>query len=737
MVFVSFFISCKEENNYETISSKKPQFSSEEIPDNHFLGDKKCSQCHKEQFKDWKGSHHDKAMERADSITVLGNFNDKKFSSQGITSHFFKKEGDFYVNTEGPDGKYHDYKIVYTFGFTPLQQYIVKFPNGRYQCLRTAWNSKEKKWFDLYPNFKIVHSEWLHWSKGGLNWNTMCADCHSTNVRKNYDDKTDSYNTRFALLNVSCEACHGPGKKHVEEVKRMGDKYVNSETLLMTSNIKPKELVDQCARCHMRREQFSKSYNFSGTMLDHYYPQLLEEGLYHPDGQILDEVYVYGSFVQSKMYQNNIACNNCHDSHSLKLKFKGNRLCAQCHQPEKYNTSKHHSHEMSSEGAKCVNCHMPGKIYMGNDFRRDHSLRVPRPDLSIKFGTPNACINCHKDKSNQWAWESFKKLYGEVDSTHFSEKLAPGITRQPNGHVGLLELINNKKHPNIARASAVKALSNYNIKNFIQDYISLLNDESPMVRGASIDALSEINTSNYTSYFLPLLNDSKRSVRIKAFYGLSNLNKEEIPKNYTDAYIKVKKEFFTHLKTNSDFIGGRIKKANYFLKKGAINKGIEGYESALKIDNLNNSARLTLANLYYQNKEYKKAEKAFKKVIELEPKFGPVYYSLALLLAEQERTNEAIKQLKKANIIMPKNIRVYYNLSLLYGKNKEYKKAEEILIKGLQLDANNESLLYALAYHYSNTNALNKAKNILEKLVKKHPKNLQYMTFLKQLKTKN
>lgn len=729
---VLLILSCKNDSKYVSITDEAIFFSNNQIPDNHFLGDSKCKECHTEQFKEWKGSHHDKAMQIADSLSVLADFNNKKFESQGVTSYFFKENKDFYVNTEGPDGKNHNYKIEFTFGITPLQQYIVRFPNGHYQCLRTAWDTEKNQWFDLYPDFKVVHSEWLHWSRGGLNWNNMCSDCHSTNVRKNYDYKTNSYETKYALINVSCEACHGPGKQHVEDVERLGNKYVSTNTLRMTIKTKPKELVDDCARCHMRREQYSEFYNFEGTMLDHYFPQLIEEPQYHPDGQILDEDYVYGSFVQSKMYKNNVACNNCHNSHSLKLKFEGNRLCTQCHGSEKYNTPKHHFHKIGTEGAMCINCHMPGKYYMGNDFRRDHSFRVPRPDLSLKYGTPNACSGCHK-KDDSWAWESFKRLYGTVDSIHFSDKLTPGITGQPNAYIGLLELINDHSESEIVRASAVKAMAAYNPENFVNDYLKWLNDKSAIVRGATLDVLSEQNNTDYVEYFIPLLKDSKRSIRIKAFYGLGTLKDNQIPEDYKEVYKKVKSEFETHLKTNSDFVGGRVKEANYHLKRGDIQKGIHGYESALKIDNINSQVRFTLANLYYNAQNYEKAEEAFKTVIEQEPKFGPTYYSLGLLYAELNKIDDAILQMKKANILMPENIRVYYNLSLLYDKNQEKDNAERTLLKGLRIDAKNESLLYALVYHFYNKGERSKAKNTLKKLIEYYPGNIQYKKLNQEL----
>ncbi|MEP2432830.1 MAG: tetratricopeptide repeat protein, partial [Polaribacter sp.] len=501
----------------------------------------------------------------------------------------------------------------------------------------------------------------------------------------------------------------------------------------MTTETDSKELVDQCARCHMRREQFSEAFNFEGTMLDHYYPQLLEERLYQADGQILDEDYVYGSFTQSKMYQNDVTCTNCHDAHSLKLKFDGNKLCAQCHVPEKYDTPKHHFHEQNTESSKCINCHMPGRFYMGNDFRRDHSFRVPRPDLSLKYGTPNACSGCHTDKDDVWAAKNFTKLFGEVDSVHYSEKLAPGITMQPNGHIGLIELMHDKNQPEIVRASATKVLSNYNAQNFVQEYISLLNDDSALVRGATVDVLSNVNSTDYTSYFLPLLEDPKRSIRIKTFFGLGNVTETEIPEAYKESYKKVKKEFFTHLKTNADFVGTRIKKGRFYIKSGNLQKGIESYESALSIDNINNQIRINLATLYYNNKQYKKAEETFKEVIKQEPEFGPVYYSLALLYAEINRVDDAIIQLKKATKIMPENIRVYYNLGLLYDKKQDYKNAEKSIVSGLKFDSNNEGLLYVLAYVYSKSDQKTKAKNIVRKLIDLYPDNQQYRSFLNQL----
>jgi tetratricopeptide (TPR) repeat protein len=538
------------------------------------------------------------------------------------------------------------------------------------------------------------------------------------------------------LINVSCEACHGPGKNHVQQANKLGKAYKFDGELKMTNSLDSKKLVDECARCHMRREQITANYNYEGTMLDHYSPQLITENLYHPDGQILDEVYVYGSFVQSKMYHNGVSCVNCHNAHSLELKFQDNQLCTQCHLPESYNTPSHHFHNNDSEGAKCINCHMTGKFYMGNDFRRDHSFRIPRPDLSLKYGSPNACTQCHQDKDNQWAWDNYQKLYGKVKDKHFSDLLAPGIVGESNALEGLIELANDTIYPEIARASAIKIMSNYINATSIDNMIRFLDDDSPLVRAASLDVLSEINPQDYLSYALPFLEDEKRSVRVKAFFALSSLDEMQIPEIYKAAYDKVKKEFSTHLEVTADFVGGRVKKADYALRKGDLKEAIKGYESALEIDNLNNMVRTNLANLYYQDGNFDKAEESFKTIISQEPEFGQTYYSYALLLAEVERYKEAVIQMKKAINYMPDNTRLYYNISLMYDKLNDLKSAEMYVQKGLKKEATNESLLYMLAYIYSKDNRTDKAILVVEQLINYYPNNNNYINFLRQLKSR-
>ena len=316
----------------------------------------------------------------------------------------------------GPDGKPADFEVVYTFGIEPLQQYLVEFPGGRLQSLTIAWDTKDKRWFHLYPGEDIPPDDPLHWTGRYQNWNGMCAECHSTNLQKNYDPEADTYQTTWSEINVSCQACHGPGAEHVAWGRSWkagnGDTESSNGLIVDFRGHDSRYQVDTCARCHSRRRQVSAEDAHGRHLLDDFLPSLLRDDLYHADGQILDEVYVYGSFLQSKMYAAGVRCTDCHDAHSAGLKAPGNDLCVQCHQPHNnrrfatlkarhYDSTTHHFHPAGSPGAQCVNCHMPAKTYMVVDPRRDHSFRIPRPDLSVKLGTPNACTGCHDNQTRR------------------------------------------------------------------------------------------------------------------------------------------------------------------------------------------------------------------------------------------------------------------------------------------------------------------------------------------------
>ncbi len=376
-----------------------------------YVGRASCVECHTAEVEAWTGSNHDRAMEVATDESVLGDFNDVEFTHHGITSRLYRDGAKFMIRTEGPDGQLHDYEIKYTLGVRPLQQYMVEFdrpvdmPSGelaRLQVLRISWDTEARRWIDVPPPDvpeKLSPDDDLHWTGIAQRWNNMCAYCHSTNLQKNFDVQSATYRTTFSEIDVSCEACHGPASVHVE-LARSKWWFWDRKRGYGLPNLKSTDTrveLHTCAPCHSRRRVHAPDFRPGDNYYDYFSNELLEAATYYADGQILDEDYEFGSFLQSKMHAQGIRCTDCHDPHAARPKHDGNRLCTSCHQhpAAKYDTPAHHFHQSDSTGASCVECHMPETTYMEVDPRRDHSIRVPRPDLSVALGTPNACTRCH------------------------------------------------------------------------------------------------------------------------------------------------------------------------------------------------------------------------------------------------------------------------------------------------------------------------------------------------------
>ena len=371
------------QNDFGASSALKPRPA--------YVGRDSCVECHAEAVAKWEGSHHFHAMELPNDQTVRADFNGTTFTHHNITSRFFRKDDRFLVETENQEGEQETFPVKYTFGWEPLQQYLVEFPDGRLQVLPFCWDVEGKRWFHVYNEERIPPHDQLFWTRPMQNWDHMCADCHSTNLRKRFNAKRQTFETVYSEMNVACESCHGPGKKHVDLASASSDWKGFPHFALADVNSTNKIQVDSCAKCHSRRGFAHPGHHAGSRFLDHFLPEVTQPWspdmsvpTYHVDGQIDDEVYVYGSFIQSKMYHQGVKCTDCHDPHTARTLAKGNQLCMRCHSPKPenptlYDSPAHHFHEQGSKGAQCVECHMPEKKYMVVDPRRDHSIRIPRP----------------------------------------------------------------------------------------------------------------------------------------------------------------------------------------------------------------------------------------------------------------------------------------------------------------------------------------------------------------------
>jgi Tfp pilus assembly protein PilF len=712
-----------------------------------YTGRASCIECHKKEDDLWRGSHHDLAMDIATSETVLGNFENFEYRHNGKTHRMFRKDGRFYINTNGPDGKFADFEVAYTFGYTPLQQYLIPFENGKLQCLPIAWDTEKKRWFHLgdtvYKGQDIKPDNWLYWTNQAQNWNGMCADCHSTNLKKNFDPVTGSFRTTWSEIDVSCEACHGPASAHLEWAKLPeGSRPTDTNTGLVvkTRNLDNKELLNVCARCHSRRSIMDDYENNNEDLLNYMIPQLIIPPVYHADGQILDEDYEYASFTQSKMFEKLVKCSDCHDSHSVRTIEPDNRLCLKCHRSDIYDTPSHHFHKMEPEGSKnlinrgkpeyvqgsgsqCVNCHMVGKFYMGNDYRRDHSFRNPRPDLTLSIETPNACNDCHTDKSVTWSQGFIEKWYGARKRAHYGETFAAAAKRDPKAIPKLVLYAENELFPLMVRATAVSLLSNYDDSISAKAIKKALTDPSSIIRHSAINSYHPGDVSSYEKIITPLLNDPVRGIRVEAAIRLSEIPENQLSAPARKARKEALQEYVDVNLYTSDFPGGRYNLGLMYANAGEYEKAAESYRAALSIDNLFYMAKVNLATVYNLQGKNDEAEKLLREVITENPQINDVNYSLALLLAEKGNIQESRKYFLKSAELMPEQPRILYNIGLFENSNGNIQLAEEYLLKALKAEPDNYDFLYAICTFYIEQKKPLKAVEFAKRLVEKYPEN--------------
>jgi predicted CXXCH cytochrome family protein len=498
--------------------------------------------------------------------------------------------------------------------------------------------------------------------------------------------------------------------------------------------------VELCAPCHSRRSALSDYTHAEADLLDSMLPSLLTEGLYFPDGQILEEVYVYGSFTQSKMYHRDVRCSDCHDVHSTKVLLEGNDLCLQCHKAAEYDTREHHFHKQAGEagdpirsadgevifevgtGAQCIQCHMPGRHYMGIDYRPDHSLRIPRPDISAEIDTPDACVRCHVDKTSQWADEAITKWYGPGRRSHYGTVLAAGRSLEPEARASLIRLAGDALYPVIVRATALSMLAGYPGEATDQAVALALADDEALIRRTAAETLQTDTPEALADHLGPLLYDPVRAVRHEAARRLVGEATGYLDANQERVFKEVLEDYEASMNFSGDFAFGRYNLANLYLAQGKTGAAEENYLAALDIDGLLYPAKVNLAMLYNQAGRNDEAENLFREVVAENPELYEISYSLGLLLAEQEKYEEAAHYLERAAGGLPDRARVHYNLGLLL-QYLDREEATAALKRALDIEPDNIDFMYTLADHFMKQGNVAGAREVVAQMIERHPDN--------------
>jgi predicted CXXCH cytochrome family protein len=654
-----------------------------------FVGSEACAGCHAAEVLAWRTSQHAGAMTVATDATVLGHFDGASFTYAGVTSRFFRRDGRFYVRTDGADGRLTEVEVTHTFGLYPLQQYLVPMPGGRLQALGIAWDARPRasggqRWFHLHPDERITSTNPLHWTRLAQNWNFMCADCHVTNLKKGYDAASRTFDTTWTELGVGCEACHGPASAHVSLMRdsspasahaalglttaldeRRGIQWTNDAASGVPVRSIPRTSereIEVCARCHARRSQITDAAVAGEPFADAFRAVLLAPTSFYADGQPRDEVYNYASFEQSRMRAKGVTCSDCHEPHTGKVRVPGNALCTRCHRADRFDVEAHTFHRPGTPAAACATCHMPASTYMVIDPRHDHSFRVPRPDRSAAFGVPDVCTSaCHDGRRPTWAAAVIRQRTGRDPGGYqtFAEAFAAADAGVAGATARLTALAADASLPAIVRASAVERMQQRSDVD-VAAIANLLGDADPLVRRAAVTLLGHADDETRLARLPALLADPIRTVRTEAALAILDLADRALPNARRADFDRAFDEFVAEQRFNADRPEAQTNLGQAWLQRSRLDDAEQAFVEAIRLDPAFVPAYVNLSDLYRLRHDEGRAERIVRDGLAAAPSAAVLRHALGLSLVRQHRVPDALPELARAVSLEPGNARYAY-----------------------------------------------------------------------------
>ncbi len=603
------------------------------------------------------------------------------------------------------------------------------------------------------------HRDQLHWTRPQQNWNYMCADCHSTNLQKGYDAAADRFATRWTDIDVGCEACHGPGSGHlawaalepsdraadprkgwVVNLPRRGDREWRIDPTTGSPVPKPGpargDEIEICADCHARRGILAGAPEADPAFLDNFMPAFLTEGLYHADGQIHDEVFVWGSFSQSRMYQAGVTCGDCHDAHSQRLHAPGDAVCAQCHLPAKFASEAHHHHPEGSAGASCIDCHMPETIYMVVDPRRDHSIRIPRPDLSVALGTPNACNRCHQERSAQWAADQTARWYPNPQRGQqiWGPAFAAARAGDPAAEAQLVALLQDRGMPDIARATALLELRAFLSPASGDALQQAMGDPSPLVRIAALRTLEVLPAPQRYPFAAQLLDDPALAVRVEAGRVLAAVPDGSLR---VGQRIQLRKAVADYVKTqeyNGDRADAHTNLGTLFAQRGDLVRSEAEFRAAIERDPLFVPAYANLSDLYRVRGMDNAAEEVLRQGMARQPEAAALHHAMGLLQVRNGDVDAALRALAQAARLSPDDARFAYVYGIALNSAGKPVDAVRELDRALSRHPYDRDILLALVTINRDRGNLEAARERAQRMVQIRPDDQQAVEILRSLR---
>lgn len=708
-----------------------------------YAGSGSCRECHQEEYRLWANSHHGLAERLPNRVVDDAAFSPAQTLLDGSQSTMLRKDGGAYeAILNGPNETQRLFRIERIVGVSPLRQFLVAFPGGRFQTLEASYDLQSNQWFNVFGVERRQPGEWGHLTGRGMNWNSMCSSCHNTRVRKNYDPKADLYHTMMVERGVGCEACHGPLKAHNDWQRNFGKSDRKDPTI---SRLPPVRTLDNCGFCHARRGDLTGDFKPGDDFFDHMQLQIPDGSeIFYADGQVHEEDYEYASFLGSRMHGRGVGCGDCHNPHSGKTTLPGNWLCMRCHDGSYTNAPviepvghSHHkvfgyspagrqtnldltayiSGAVKESGGECVNCHMPQTVYMQRHWRHDHGFTSPDPLLTQEAGIPNACNRCHRDKDADWARQYCDQWYGsrmERPSRQRTRLIMAARKREPGAWPGMLGMLATNEL-GYWRAVAAGLLQPWTGEPRVRDgLLAGLDDTNPLVRVECVRGLEPlVETPAVTEALRQKLKDSVRAVRVGAAWAL---------RASMDPTSKAGAELLQCLGLNSDQPAGQMQLGALALSRGDPTQAADHYQKAVEWDPrsavIRHDYAVALSSLQHPQEAMEQLSEACK----LEPNNAEYQYKLALAWNELGRTDQAIASLREAVRLDPREERAWYNLGLALSVQGNTEEALDALSRAESVDNSDPRSPYARATILARLGRIEEARRAARRALEIEPR---------------
>jgi tetratricopeptide (TPR) repeat protein len=696
-----------------------------------YSGTQSCRECHEKFYKLWAPSHHGLAMQpfTAQLFQTRLTTQDKELVI-GDSGYRVELDGERGWVRESGSKENKKYPIVHAMGGKNVYYFLTPADRGRLQVLPLAYDVQRKSWFDTalsgIRHFQDIEEEPIGWNDPEYTFNTSCYGCHVSQFTRNYDLKTDTYNSVWREPGINCETCHGSAVEHVRVCRRAAAGKPPED--LKIAVIRPPKYSkkisgDACAICHAKASPLTVSYRPGDDFFDHFDVGILDLPDYYPDGRDLGENYTYTQWLMSPCAKSGqMDCLHCHTS-SGRLRFTDdtkNNACMPCHAERVKNASAHSHHPEGSAGSRCISCHMP-RTEFARMRRSDHSMLPPTPATTIAYKSPNACNVCHRNEDATWAdgWvRQWRKRDYQAPVLLRAFLIDAARKRDWQKLPAMLEYLGRNNHDAVFVASMIRLLRPCNDDRKWPFLIRALEDPSPLVRASATESLGDRIDDETRKALSAVIHDKSRLVRVRAASAMAAIPRESLDARTAAAFDKAAGEFKSTLDARPDHWASHYNLGSFYLAQQDYRQAVASYETAIRLHPRAIQPYVNISFAYNALGLNDKAVQSLRRAYELQPKSPEANLNLGLLLGEMGRFEEAAAHLQRAAELDPTSAVAVYNLGVINAKLGKIDSAVDCLRRAHGLRPGNPQYGYSLAFYLLQSGNNSNAVSILQRIVR-------------------